>query len=823
MADSPAIAAVICEPKICDVGGGGYLMPIGQKAEQEGNRTVRAIFYLLFLLWSFMGVGIVSDVFMGAIEKVTSKKVRVFSKPKQKYVTVKMWNDTVANLTLMALGSSAPEILLNVIEITLGEFYAGALGPSTIVGSAAFNLLVISAVCVCAIGGGEIRYIKDMQVFGITCFFSMFAYIWLLFIVSVISPDVIEWWEAILTFLFFPVLVLLAYMADVGYFSKRDGVVSHKIVSAEIEDIDKEELAAMTTEIIKEHGNLPPAEISRLINEKYGPPVSRAQRRVQANRAMTGGKKEKEAKNAVTPVEGTEDDLSLVKTSIEFEATYHSVPESIGKMPVKVMRTGDTSKELTVKYKTEDGTAEQEKDYIAVEGTLTFKPGETEQIFKVEILDDDDFEDDEDFFCKLFDLKCDAPEGTVIIKEDTCTIRIVDDDDPGKLQFEIGDVINLPEELEEKTHQIAIKRTCGCRGKVTVKYFSEDESAMAGKDYEAVKGTLTMEDNESIGYIPLKVFPRGRYDSTEVFRLILAEPEICRLNEEADGGPEQNILTVTITSDEKVQAFNDQVVKMLAGNWHKNAIGTANYKDQFWEALMPGGGDDDDDEEGGGELSTMDYVLHVVSVPWKLFFAIIPPTDYCGGWLCFNVSLLFIGFVTMIIGDLAGMFGCVLGIPDSITAITFVALGTSLPDTFASKSAAEQDAHADASVGNVTGSNSVNVFLGLGMPWTIGALYWTSQGKTAEWVAKYPDIAAKYPEGGLFVVKGGSLGFSVAVFTGCATACVAILLLRRYFVGGELGGPKGPKIASGIALISLWFIYIGLSVWQALENKGPCD
>ena len=60
----------------------------------------------------------------------------------------------MANLSLMALGSSAPEILLNVIEITLGDFKAGALGPSTIVGSAAFNLLVIIAVCVCAITDG---------------------------------------------------------------------------------------------------------------------------------------------------------------------------------------------------------------------------------------------------------------------------------------------------------------------------------------------------------------------------------------------------------------------------------------------------------------------------------------------------------------------------------------------------------------------------------------------------------------------------------------------------------------------------------------------
>ena len=41
------------------------------------------------------------------------------------YVTV--WNSTVANLTLMALGSSAPEILLSVIEVFSTGFYAGIL------------------------------------------------------------------------------------------------------------------------------------------------------------------------------------------------------------------------------------------------------------------------------------------------------------------------------------------------------------------------------------------------------------------------------------------------------------------------------------------------------------------------------------------------------------------------------------------------------------------------------------------------------------------------------------------------------------------------
>ena len=34
-------------------------------------------------------------------------------------IEVRIWNDTVANLTLMALGSSAPEILLSIIGICI--------------------------------------------------------------------------------------------------------------------------------------------------------------------------------------------------------------------------------------------------------------------------------------------------------------------------------------------------------------------------------------------------------------------------------------------------------------------------------------------------------------------------------------------------------------------------------------------------------------------------------------------------------------------------------------------------------------------------------
>ena len=123
------------------------------------------------------------------------------------------WNPTIANLTLMALGSSAPEIILSLADTvgTLGDI-PSELGPQTIVGSAAFNLLVISAVSIMAVK--EIKSIKMLGVFITTALFSTWAYIWFFLVLVVISPGVVEIWEATVTLLFMFVLCGIAYTCD---------------------------------------------------------------------------------------------------------------------------------------------------------------------------------------------------------------------------------------------------------------------------------------------------------------------------------------------------------------------------------------------------------------------------------------------------------------------------------------------------------------------------------------------------------------------------------------------------------------------------------
>lgn len=114
----------------------------------------------------------------------------------------------------MALGSSAPEIMLGIIEIFGNGFEAGDLGPNTIVGSAAYNLFVIIGYCILVVPAGEIRRIKHLRVFFVTATWSIFAYIWLYLIIAVITPEFVDLWEAALTFLFFPLTVFSAYIVD---------------------------------------------------------------------------------------------------------------------------------------------------------------------------------------------------------------------------------------------------------------------------------------------------------------------------------------------------------------------------------------------------------------------------------------------------------------------------------------------------------------------------------------------------------------------------------------------------------------------------------
>ncbi|XP_053085428.1 sodium/calcium exchanger 1a isoform X3 [Pangasianodon hypophthalmus] len=896
----------------------GVILPIWRPENPSfGDKLARATIYFVAMAYMFLGVSIIADRFMASIEVITSQEKEItIKKPNGETTTatVRIWNETVSNLTLMALGSSAPEIMLSVVEVCGHNFDAGELGPNTIVGSAAFNMFVIIGLCVSVIPDGDHRKVKHLRVFFVTAAWSIFAYTWLYLILAVISPGVVEVWEGLLTLFFFPICVVFAWVADrrllfYKYVYKRYRVGKQRGMIIETEgepelqsktdvemdgqmisfldgtvdtavEMDEEETRREMARILKElKQKHPEKDMEQLVEIANYQLLSQQQKsrafyRCQATRLMTGAgnilKKHAadQARRALGNYElrseVSENDLS---SKIFFDPGSYQCLENCGSVALNVVRRGgDLTSTVSVNYRTEDGTANAGSDYRFTEGVVIFKPGETEKEIQVEIIDDDIFEEDEHFLVHLSNVRV-LSEGTN--HEDsmsnhvdslaglglpsTATVTIFDDDHAGIFMFE-EPVMHVSESIG--VMEVKVVRMSGARGVVVVPYKTIAGTAKGGgEDFEDTYGVLEFQNDEISKSVQINIIDDEEYEKNKNFFMEIGEPQLVEMSERKGGfiktdkqlfgrdvyrkvqGRDKPISSdiITITDEEVKRSlsqkeeeemriaelgrpslgensrleviieesyeFKSTVDKLIKKTNLALLVGTNSWREQFVEAITvnSGGDDDDDDEECREEKlpSCFDYVMHFLTVFWKVAFAFVPPTDYWNGWACFIVSICMIGLLTAVIGDLASHFGCTIGLKDSVTAVVFVALGTSVPDTFASKVAAIQDQYADASIGNVTGSNAVNVFLGIGVAWSIAAIFHQWHGKE-------------------FKVSPGTLAFSVTLFTIFAFVCIAVLMYRRRpNIGGELGGPRGAKILTTGLFFSLWLLYIILSSLEA--------
>jgi solute carrier family 8 (sodium/calcium exchanger) len=831
-------------------GTGGLLLG---KFGFEANwpKGLQVTLYLVGLLWSFLAVGIIADIFMEAIEVITSQERTHTHKETGAVVKVKVWNATVANLTLMALGSSAPEILLSVLEILQNSFFSGELGPSTIVGSAAFNMLVILAVCTSCLPGEETRLIADLGVYSITAVSSLFAYLWLIIILQGITPNKVDVWEGILTFLFFPVLVIVAFEADKGKLSCGGPKITpeSRVVDIDHPDWGDEDTRRLIKQYKDAGGSSDPNDpgykhfVKVMMTKNQKP--SRAAHRINAVRGLTGGKRiipdavlSGLAKTHKDLVGAGAEALPLVQWESKGYMTYESGGEvalTIVRAPAKGeckvnFATANAGEDHVTNTNFATGGADiktEGADYVIANETVTFADGEASKTVKVIIIDDDAPETDEHFFVNLTAVEgCQLNAGGEQTK-----VTIVDDDMAGEMGFNDEDAKQIVME-SCGTANIIVNRHNGSKGEISCAYETIEGTAVAGKDFTACSGRVTFAAYQMTATIAVPIENLVTVGKHVTFTVKLSDAQgptdqVKIFSNEA--GTVMAECAVEVASDDKAKEMIDATRALVEAS-KAPEMGSTSWADQFKDALSVSGGDDD---EEGGQPGAIDWIMHILTVPWKLFFATCAPTAIAGGWLCFFWALGYVGFVTALIGDLAGLFGCALGLKDAVTAITFVALGTSLPDTFASKSATLGDDTADAAIGNVTGSNSVNVFLGLGLPWMMASIYWSMNplsdngAQQIEWIERFgaggnslkglPSLQADYPEGG-FIVVAGDLGFSVAVFTGCSVVCIGTLAARRKYLGAELGGNVTYNKITSVFFVFLWFLYVALSSWKTYSS-----
>ena len=125
---------------------------------------------------------------------------------------------------------------------------------------------------------------------------------------------------------------------------------------------------------------------------------------------------------------------------------------------------------MSVRVDTVDGTAEEGTDYRGVHDVFVFQPGQKELKLAMEIIDDDEWEPDEEFFMKLsLDANLESSGVAKIGKRHIMTIKILNDDLPGTFQFEKRNYF-VKESCGDA--EVAIFRECGADGDVEVREIS---------------------------------------------------------------------------------------------------------------------------------------------------------------------------------------------------------------------------------------------------------------------------------------------------------------------------------------------------------------
>merc|ERR1719220_3366083 len=143
---------------------------------------------------------------------------------------------------------------------------------------------------------------------------------------------------------------------------------------------------------------------------------------------------------------------------------------------------------------------------------------------------------------------------------------------------------------------------------------------------------------------------------------------------------------------------------------------------------------------------------------------------------------------------IAAYVGFALGISDTIMGLTFLAAGTSVPDTIASILVAQQGL-GDMAVSNSIGSNVFDILLGLALPWTLSMI-------VANFLPTPPCFKlAQFTE--IIVINSSGLVVSVALLLFSLIFVVSVIKLN----GWKLNTKAGILIGIAYVLFLVGAIY----------------
>ena len=206
---------------------------------------------------------------------------------------------------------------------------------------------------------------------------------------------------------------------------------------------------------------------------------------------------------------------------------------------------------VSVDYTTMDGTATGGADYTPVSGTLTFNPGDTQQIINVQVSGDTDDELDETFQVLLS-----APVNAGLLAAQA-TGTIVDND--GLPRLSIAGQSMLEGNNGSTAMQFQVSLSPASTSIVSVNYATANGTATAGSDYTTAGGSLTFQPGQSSQTFEVDVLgDLVDEGASETFLVLLNNPANAALaNSQATG---------TITDDDSARLTQGIGPQVLEGD-----------------------------------------------------------------------------------------------------------------------------------------------------------------------------------------------------------------------------------------------------------------
>ncbi|MFQ5629655.1 MAG: Calx-beta domain-containing protein [bacterium] len=223
-----------------------------------------------------------------------------------------------------------------------------------------------------------------------------------------------------------------------------------------------------------------------------------------------------------------------------------SANESAGSISFTVSLSNVPTANVTVRYSTSSGSAQDGQDFSGKSGTLTIPSGLTSGTISVNLLDDNIDEDSETFTVNLS-----SPSANAQITDGKGRGTIQDNDSPPTLSIN-----NTSGDENNSTITFTVSLSTVSGKNITVDYTTNDGSATAGNDYTSKSGTLNISAGNSSGSIMVSLIDDALDESDETFTVDLSNPSNATISDAQgrgtirDDDPRPSLSIDDVTADE---------------------------------------------------------------------------------------------------------------------------------------------------------------------------------------------------------------------------------------------------------------------------------